>query len=48
MFSTVGGSSELVSPCLAPEYTGHWEHAEVVYTVKGQKAGKVNEDLSPP
>ncbi|KAG9344503.1 hypothetical protein JZ751_011173 [Albula glossodonta] len=34
------GSQELVSPCLAPDFTDHWEHAEVVYTVKGQKAGE--------
>ncbi|KAM4607173.1 ectonucleoside triphosphate diphosphohydrolase 6 [Polymixia lowei] len=34
------GSVELVSPCLAPEHSVHWEHAEVVYTVKGQKAGE--------
>ncbi|KAL4641147.1 ectonucleoside triphosphate diphosphohydrolase 6 isoform X1 [Arapaima gigas] len=31
---------ELVSPCLAPQFTGQWEHAEVQYTVKGQKAGE--------
>ncbi|XP_047013811.1 ectonucleoside triphosphate diphosphohydrolase 6 isoform X3 [Ictalurus punctatus] len=36
----VGGSQELVSPCLAPDYTGEWEHAEVTYTLKGQKAGE--------
>lgn len=36
----VGGSTELVSPCLAPEYSGSWEYAEVVYTVRGQKAGE--------
>ncbi|XP_044069898.1 ectonucleoside triphosphate diphosphohydrolase 6 isoform X3 [Siniperca chuatsi] len=36
--SPLGGSTELVSPCLAPEYSGTWEHADVVYTVKGQKA----------
>ncbi|XP_058255399.1 ectonucleoside triphosphate diphosphohydrolase 6 isoform X2 [Hemibagrus wyckioides] len=34
----VGGGQELVSPCLAPDYTGEWEHAEVTYTLKGQKA----------
>ncbi|XP_061084701.1 ectonucleoside triphosphate diphosphohydrolase 6 isoform X2 [Conger conger] len=34
------GSTELVSPCLAPDSTEHWEHAEVDYTVKGQKAGE--------
>ncbi|CAJ1057613.1 ectonucleoside triphosphate diphosphohydrolase 6 isoform X1 [Xyrichtys novacula] len=38
--SPLGESTELVSPCLAPEYSGSWEHAEVVYTVKGQKAGE--------
>ncbi|XP_029927127.1 ectonucleoside triphosphate diphosphohydrolase 6 isoform X2 [Myripristis murdjan] len=35
-----GGSSELVSPCLAPLYVGQWEHGDVVYTVRGQKAGE--------
>ncbi|XP_064173217.1 ectonucleoside triphosphate diphosphohydrolase 6 isoform X1 [Anguilla rostrata] len=34
------GSTELVSPCLAPESSEHWRHAEVDYTVKGQKAGE--------
>ncbi|XP_069394183.1 ectonucleoside triphosphate diphosphohydrolase 6 isoform X2 [Paralichthys olivaceus] len=34
------GNTELVSPCLASEYSGSWEHADVVYTVKGQKAGE--------
>ncbi|XP_014195802.1 ectonucleoside triphosphate diphosphohydrolase 6 isoform X2 [Haplochromis burtoni] len=34
------GSPELVSPCLAPEYSGSWEHADVVYTVKGQSTGE--------
>uniref|UniRef100_A0A7N8X8W5 nucleoside diphosphate phosphatase n=1 Tax=Mastacembelus armatus TaxID=205130 RepID=A0A7N8X8W5_9TELE len=38
--SPLGGSTELVSPCLAPEYLGRWDHADVVYTVKGQKAGE--------
>ncbi|XP_058506965.1 ectonucleoside triphosphate diphosphohydrolase 6 [Solea solea] len=38
--SPLGGSTELVSPCLAPEYSGSWEHADVVYTVKGQKEGE--------
>uniref|UniRef100_A0AAY4E8C8 nucleoside diphosphate phosphatase n=1 Tax=Denticeps clupeoides TaxID=299321 RepID=A0AAY4E8C8_9TELE len=27
------------SPCLPPDYTGQWEHAEVTYTIKGQKPG---------
>uniref|UniRef100_A0A3P8YPX2 nucleoside diphosphate phosphatase n=1 Tax=Esox lucius TaxID=8010 RepID=A0A3P8YPX2_ESOLU len=35
-----GSVTELVSPCLAPDYSGQWEHADVVYTVKGQKAGE--------
>ncbi|XP_048863905.1 ectonucleoside triphosphate diphosphohydrolase 6 [Brienomyrus brachyistius] len=34
------GNQELVSPCLSPEFTGQWEHAEVQYIVKGQKAGE--------
>uniref|UniRef100_UPI0037E95DA3 ectonucleoside triphosphate diphosphohydrolase 6 n=1 Tax=Semicossyphus pulcher TaxID=241346 RepID=UPI0037E95DA3 len=38
--SPLGGSTELVSPCLAPEYSGSWEHADIFYTVKGQKAGE--------
>ncbi|KAJ8418339.1 hypothetical protein AAFF_G00140480 [Aldrovandia affinis] len=36
----LGGSQELVSPCLSPDFEDRWEHAEVVYTVKGQKAGE--------
>lgn len=31
---------ELISPCLAPDYTGQWEHAEVTYALRGQKAGE--------
>lgn len=38
--SSERGSSELVSPCLAPGYSGPWSHGDVVYTVKGQKAGE--------
>lgn len=38
--SPLGVSTELVSPCLAPEYSGRWEHSDVVYTVRGQKAGE--------
>ncbi|XP_077095488.1 ectonucleoside triphosphate diphosphohydrolase 6 isoform X4 [Siphateles boraxobius] len=34
------GPKELISPCLASDYSGQWEHAEVLYTVKGQKAGE--------
>uniref|UniRef100_A0A8C7YL19 nucleoside diphosphate phosphatase n=1 Tax=Oryzias sinensis TaxID=183150 RepID=A0A8C7YL19_9TELE len=37
---SIGGSTELVSPCLPPQYSGRWEHADVVFTVKGQKAGE--------
>uniref|UniRef100_A0A3Q0R2M3 nucleoside diphosphate phosphatase n=1 Tax=Amphilophus citrinellus TaxID=61819 RepID=A0A3Q0R2M3_AMPCI len=36
----LGGSTELVSPCLAPEYSGSWEHADITYTVKGQRTGE--------
>lgn len=36
---TVQDGQELISPCLAPDYTGEWEHAEVTYTLRGQKAG---------
>ncbi|CAN9500173.1 unnamed protein product [Ophioblennius macclurei] len=38
--SSAEGSGELVSPCLAPEYSGLFTHGDVVYTVKGQKAGE--------
>lgn len=38
--SPLGGSTELVSPCLPPEWSGSWEHADVRYTVRGQKAGE--------
>lgn len=38
--SSAWGSNELVSPCLAPEYFGQWTHGDVVYTLKGQKAGE--------
>ncbi|XP_031434979.1 ectonucleoside triphosphate diphosphohydrolase 6 [Clupea harengus] len=31
---------ELVSPCLAPDYTGQWKQTEVTYTIRGQKAGE--------
>ncbi|KAI7805096.1 ectonucleoside triphosphate diphosphohydrolase 6 isoform X2 [Triplophysa rosa] len=34
------GPQELMSPCLAPDYSGQWEHAEVIYKLKGQKAGE--------
>ncbi|XP_078086347.1 ectonucleoside triphosphate diphosphohydrolase 6 isoform X5 [Mustelus asterias] len=31
---------ELVSSCLSPDYKAEWKHAEIVYNVKGQKAGE--------
>uniref|UniRef100_A0AAQ5YAV3 nucleoside diphosphate phosphatase n=1 Tax=Amphiprion ocellaris TaxID=80972 RepID=A0AAQ5YAV3_AMPOC len=36
----LGGSTELVSPCLPADFSGSWEHADITYTVKGQKAGE--------
>ncbi|XP_038157659.1 ectonucleoside triphosphate diphosphohydrolase 6 [Cyprinodon tularosa] len=36
----VGGSTELVSPCFPPGFSGHWEHADAVYALKGQKPGE--------
>uniref|UniRef100_A0A665TSQ9 nucleoside diphosphate phosphatase n=1 Tax=Echeneis naucrates TaxID=173247 RepID=A0A665TSQ9_ECHNA len=35
-----GVTPELISPCLAPDYSGSWEYIDVIYTVKGQKAGE--------
>ncbi|XP_061600779.1 ectonucleoside triphosphate diphosphohydrolase 6 [Cololabis saira] len=35
----LGGSTELVSPCLPPDYRGSWEHGDLVYTVRGEKEG---------
>uniref|UniRef100_A0A1A7X8A2 nucleoside diphosphate phosphatase n=1 Tax=Iconisemion striatum TaxID=60296 RepID=A0A1A7X8A2_9TELE len=32
------GSTELFSTCLPAEFSGTWEHADIIYTVKGQKA----------
>lgn len=32
---------ELISSCLSPGFKTEWEHAEIVYRVKGQKAGIV-------
>ncbi|NWS76532.1 ENTP6 diphosphohydrolase, partial [Crotophaga sulcirostris] len=31
---------ELVSPCLPPNFKSEWQHAEIVYKTKGQKAGE--------
>uniref|UniRef100_A0A8C6P1B8 Ectonucleoside triphosphate diphosphohydrolase 6 n=1 Tax=Nothobranchius furzeri TaxID=105023 RepID=A0A8C6P1B8_NOTFU len=30
---------ELLSTCLPAEFSGTWEHADIIYTVKGQEAG---------
>ncbi|XP_065446933.1 ectonucleoside triphosphate diphosphohydrolase 6 isoform X2 [Chrysemys picta bellii] len=30
----------LISPCLSPSVQCEWEHAEIVYRIKGQKAGE--------
>ncbi|KAL3050770.1 hypothetical protein OYC64_012738 [Pagothenia borchgrevinki] len=34
----LGGSRELVTPCLSPGSEVRWEHADVVYTVSGQES----------
>ncbi|XP_072121769.1 ectonucleoside triphosphate diphosphohydrolase 6 isoform X5 [Mobula birostris] len=31
---------DLVSSCLAPGYKTEWKHAEILYSIKGQKAGE--------
>ncbi|XP_061481607.1 ectonucleoside triphosphate diphosphohydrolase 6 [Rhineura floridana] len=31
---------ELTSSCLSPGFQGEWEHAKILYKIKGQKAGK--------
>ncbi|NXM75228.1 ENTP6 diphosphohydrolase, partial [Serilophus lunatus] len=31
---------ELISPCLPPGFKCEWQHAEIVYKIKGQKAGE--------
>ncbi|XP_061915355.1 ectonucleoside triphosphate diphosphohydrolase 6 [Entelurus aequoreus] len=36
----LGGSTELVSPCLAADYSGSWEYADTVFTVSGHRAGE--------
>lgn len=38
---TVKEGEELISPCLSPGFQCEWEHAEIVYRIKGQKAGIV-------
>ncbi|XP_063247792.1 ectonucleoside triphosphate diphosphohydrolase 6 [Prinia subflava] len=36
----LGEGEELVSPCLPPGFKSEWQHAEIVYRIKGQKAGE--------
>ncbi|XP_039176808.1 ectonucleoside triphosphate diphosphohydrolase 6 isoform X4 [Crotalus tigris] len=31
---------ELTSPCLSLNYQGEWEHAKIMYKIKGQKTGR--------
>ncbi|XP_028580840.2 ectonucleoside triphosphate diphosphohydrolase 6 isoform X1 [Podarcis muralis] len=31
---------DLTSSCLSPGFQGEWEHAKIIYKIKGQKAGK--------
>ncbi|XP_066172821.1 ectonucleoside triphosphate diphosphohydrolase 6 isoform X2 [Sylvia atricapilla] len=36
----LGEGEELISPCLPPGFKSEWQHAEIVYKIKGQKAGE--------
>ncbi|NXY25152.1 ENTP6 diphosphohydrolase, partial [Atrichornis clamosus] len=36
----LGDGEELISPCLPPGFKSEWQHAEIVYKIKGQKAGE--------
>ncbi|NWW95801.1 ENTP6 diphosphohydrolase, partial [Rhynochetos jubatus] len=36
----LGEGEELVSPCLPPGFKSEWQHAEIVYKIKGRKAGE--------
>ncbi|NWH81428.1 ENTP6 diphosphohydrolase, partial [Piaya cayana] len=36
----LGEGEELISPCLSPGFESEWQHAEIVYKIKGQKAGE--------
>lgn len=36
----LGEGEELISPCLPPGFKSEWPHAEIVYKIKGQKAGE--------
>ncbi|KAM6128243.1 ectonucleoside triphosphate diphosphohydrolase 6 [Pterocles gutturalis] len=35
-----GEGEDLISPCLPPGFKSEWQHAEIVYRIKGQKAGE--------
>uniref|UniRef100_A0A8C5RYI3 nucleoside diphosphate phosphatase n=1 Tax=Laticauda laticaudata TaxID=8630 RepID=A0A8C5RYI3_LATLA len=37
---TLKEGEELTSPCLSLNYQGEWEHAKILYKVKGQKTGR--------
>ncbi|KAL8185169.1 UNVERIFIED_CONTAM: hypothetical protein K2H54_041929, partial [Gekko kuhli] len=37
---TLKEDEELTSPCSSPDFQGEWEHAKIMYKIKGQKAGK--------
>ncbi|XP_058690656.1 ectonucleoside triphosphate diphosphohydrolase 6 isoform X1 [Poecile atricapillus] len=36
----LGEGEELISPCLPPGFKSEWQHAEIVYKIRGQKAGE--------
>uniref|UniRef100_A0A8C8BBY9 nucleoside diphosphate phosphatase n=1 Tax=Otus sunia TaxID=257818 RepID=A0A8C8BBY9_9STRI len=36
----LGEGEELISACLPPGFKSEWQHAEIVYKIKGQKAGE--------
>ncbi|NXC18913.1 ENTP6 diphosphohydrolase, partial [Corythaeola cristata] len=36
----LGEGEELISPCLPSDFKSEWQHAEIVYKIKGQKAGE--------
>ncbi|NXE11780.1 ENTP6 diphosphohydrolase, partial [Lophotis ruficrista] len=36
----LGEGEELISPCLPPGFKSEWQHAEIVYKIKGEKAGE--------
>uniref|UniRef100_A0A8C6X0L9 Ectonucleoside triphosphate diphosphohydrolase 6 n=1 Tax=Naja naja TaxID=35670 RepID=A0A8C6X0L9_NAJNA len=37
---TLKEGKELTSPCLSLNYQGEWEHAKILYKIKGQKTGR--------